>query len=86
MGFFPKYFAAINGVSFSAVILDKALSKLKWSRIPEKIFHLISLCGGGFGGLIGMIIANHKISKRSFMLPYIGFTAVNVMIIYIIYT
>ena len=85
MGFFTKYFAAINGLTFSAVVLDKALSKLHWSRVPEKIFHAFSVMGGGAGGLFAMILANHKISKRSFMLPYIGCTAVNAMILYLIY-
>ena len=85
MGFITKYFAIINGFTFSAVFTDKVLAKLHWTRIPEKMFHLCSLLGGGAGGLFAMILANHKISKRSFMLPYIGCTAVNAMIIYLIY-
>lgn len=85
MGVFTKYFAAINGISFSVVFLDKALAKLSLTRVPEKVFHSISLLGGGAGGLLGMLLANHKISKRSFMLPFIGCTAVNAMILYLIY-
>lgn len=85
MGFLTKYFAAINGVTFSAVAIDKALSKLKWDRIPEKMFHALSLFGGGVGGLFAMVLTNHKIRKRTFMLPFIGCAAINVAILYLAY-
>ena len=53
-------------VGFVLMGFDKLSARVGSERVPELLFFLISL-GGGFGGIIlGIIVFDHKISKRSF--------------------
>ena len=69
-----RYYAYINTASFIAIGFDKMFAKAQTRRISEKVLFTFPLLGGAPGGLIAMIVFNHKIKKMSFMLPYIGFT------------
>ena len=50
--------------------LDKAESKrtAKADRVPERLLHTSTLLGGFVGSGVGMVIFNHKTSKRIFWL------------------
>jgi uncharacterized membrane protein YsdA (DUF1294 family) len=47
--------------------LDKAQAVANGRRIPEKVFHLVSLFGGFPGGLIGRPFFHHKTRKPFFL-------------------
>ena len=77
--------ATFNFVSFLIVIIDKLISKtnnkyFKLSRIPENTLIGLALMGGGWGGLIGFMLANHKLKKLQFMRIYVISTAINVIL------
>lgn len=62
------YLIIINILSLILMIIDKILAIKKKQRISE--FHLltITIFGGSFGTIIGMILARHKIRKLKFIL------------------
>jgi uncharacterized membrane protein YsdA (DUF1294 family) len=65
-------FALINGFGWSLFFLDKRKAMLlEKFRIPESTFFLVSLCGGGLGTVIGMLLHRHKTKhiKFSLLLP-----------------
>ena len=46
--------------------LDKLFAKLKARRVPEKILLTLTVLCGGFGGISGMVLFHHKVSKPAF--------------------
>ena len=59
----------LGTMSLLALLLflwDKMMAKLGRSRIPEAALLGVSLCGGAFGGLLGMLLFRHKIRKPPF--------------------
>ena len=56
----------INVVTFLLFGIDKYKAKRKGFRIPEIVLLLLSLFFGGVGGLLGMVVFNHKTSKVAF--------------------
>lgn len=67
--YFLFYIVGINLLTFIVYGVDKRKAKKKKHRIPEITLIFLSLIGGGLGGLMGMVIFKHKLSKRLF---YIG--------------
>lgn len=61
------YLIFINAITFFLFGIDKLLAIKKISRVPENNLLGFSLIGGGFGGLLGIFIFKHKISKPSFL-------------------
>jgi len=62
------YFLVINILTFLLFALDKyKAEKNKW-RIAEGTLLSISFLGGATGGLIGMVVFKHKLSKKKFTL------------------
>ena len=60
-------------LSFVAVILyavDKRLAENQRGRIPEMVLICVSVLGGIFGALLGMVVFNHKanISRKWYFL------------------
>lgn len=51
--------------------LDKAQAVANGRRIPEKVFHYLSLAGGFPGGLLGRPFFHHKTRKPVFLLVLI---------------
>jgi len=47
--------------------IDKCCAILKKWRIPERTLLLLGILGGGFGGLLGLFIFNHKKRKYCFL-------------------
>lgn len=63
----PAFYVA-SVVTFILFAYDKHCAVFgKW-RVPEFVLLLASLFLGAFGGLCGMIMFNHKTSKKSFTL------------------
>lgn len=63
------YLLSINIISFLVFGIDKWRAKNKKWRISENLLVFISFIGGATGGLMGMVIFKHKLSKKKF---YIG--------------
>jgi uncharacterized membrane protein YsdA (DUF1294 family) len=71
-------FTLINGYGWSLFYLDKRKAiHLEKFRIPESTFFLVSLCGGGLGTVIGMLLHRHKTKHMRFrlLLPVLMFTS-----------
>ena len=78
------YLVIINIIGFLIMGIDKKRAKMMEWRIPEKIFFLITLFGGGIGTIIGMYTFKHKTKKKYFT---IGLPVILVIeILCIIYT
>lgn len=58
--------AGCNALAFGLFGLDKALSKMARSRVPEKWLLAAAAVLASPGALLGMVIFNHKTSKPSF--------------------
>lgn len=64
------YYLAINVVMYAAMSIDKSHAIKNKRRIAEKNLFLISVLGGGAGGLIAMILKHHKNRHIDFVLVY----------------
>ena len=70
------YLIVINLITFLAMFLDKKKAeKGKW-RISESTLFMLVAGGGGFGGILGMIVFRHKTKKMRFV---IGFPAILIL-------
>ena len=49
--------------------MDKFKAKLNLWRLSEYHLHLLELMGGVFGGLVAMILLQHKIKKIKYVIP-----------------
>ena len=58
----------LNFLNFLLFGYDKFQAKRGGWRIPEKVLLGLSLCGGGIGGLAGMLTFRHKTRKNIFYL------------------
>lgn len=64
---FTIYLICINFFAFLCFGIDKYKAiRRKW-RISESFLLSLSVLGGAFGGLIGMILFRHKIRKPMFL-------------------
>ena len=63
---FQIYLLAINVVTFAAFVVDKLKAMRGAWRISEATLLGLSLAGGSVGGILGMLLARHKIRKRRF--------------------
>jgi uncharacterized membrane protein YsdA (DUF1294 family) len=64
--------------------VDKLLAIRKKRRVSEKKLLFLAFLLGGFGAMFGMIIFNHKTSKRRFRFLVPVFAIVNIVFLYII--
>ncbi|MBR7092532.1 MAG: DUF1294 domain-containing protein [Clostridia bacterium] len=65
--------AAVSLLLLAVMGVDKRRARLHRWRVPEKVLFLLALCGGGAGGLLGMLLFRHKTRKPAFVL---GFPAI----------
>ena len=79
-------FIVLNVFSFLIVLIDKWLALRKLKRVPEYVFYVAAIAGGGYLGLVGMYAVTHKVRKTSFMLVYITFIILHVTLFYKILT
>ena len=66
IGWLAAWLLAVNPVAMLAFCLDKLLARREAVRLPETLLHVLALAGGAAGALLGMAVARHKTSKRSF--------------------
>ena len=78
------YLGLINLITFIMFGLDKSKAKRGVNRISEKTLLGISLIGGAFGGLLGMLVFRHKTKKLSFKLLFGIVLLINVIVYYFI--
>ena len=83
---FVRTFIVLNVFSFLIVLIDKWLALRKLKRVPEYVFYVAAIAGGGYLGLVGMYAVTHKVRKTSFMLVYITFIILHVTLFYKILT
>ena len=65
------YFVGMNSLLFILIGIDKYCAILKKWRIPERTLLLLGIFGGGFGGLLGLFIFNHKKRKNYFLITFL---------------
>lgn len=64
----PYAFWVLNGVGVLIMSWDKYCAIRKRTRISEKVLLGITIIGGVFGILCGMVLFHHKLSKPKFYL------------------
>ena len=65
------YFLGMNLFLFILMGMDKrAARRNKW-RIPERRLLTLGLIGGGFGGILGMLVFHHKTHRIYFTICYV---------------
>lgn len=72
---------AIGAVTFALYGFDKASARLERSRVPEMALHVLALCGGTPGALLGMSLFRHKTVKGSFRIVFFAILAVQLALI-----
>ena len=68
-------------VTFVAYGWDKRQAKLDGFRVPEKTLHVLALCCGWIGALIGQKYFRHKTIKLSFRVVLWAIVALHVILI-----
>jgi uncharacterized membrane protein YsdA (DUF1294 family) len=76
---------AVSLVAFLAYGYDKALSKTKRTRVPERVLLFLVLIGGTLGAVAGMVVFRHKTAKGSFRLKLLIVMALQVALIAVYY-
>ncbi len=72
---------SINIIVFLMFGVDKFLSKQKGRRIPEAVLLVLSFFFGAYGGVLGMIVFNHKTNKMIFRILVPLFAVINYILI-----
>ncbi|PQA90108.1 DUF1294 domain-containing protein [Chryseobacterium piscicola] len=75
----------LNFITFSAYTIDKWYAIKHKKRISEAILLIFSFFGGTIGAVLSMIIFNHKIAKKSFLLKLSLVVLLQIFIAGIIY-
>jgi uncharacterized membrane protein YsdA (DUF1294 family) len=57
---------AINTATFALYAYDKAIAGRHRLRVPERVLHLLALCGGTVAALLAQRLLRHKVSKYAF--------------------
>jgi uncharacterized membrane protein YsdA (DUF1294 family) len=60
----------ISIASFLTYGYDKGVAGRNMTRVPEFALHLLTLCGGSVGSLLGMQLFRHKTHKKSFRIIF----------------
>ena len=75
------YLVGINLITLLVWGYDKFSSMKNSSRISEINLLLGVFLGGTLGGILGIFIFRHKISKRSFLLKFFGVAILQLIIL-----
>ncbi len=70
LGIIFGYYALINIILYIVMVVDKRKSQKNSWRIPEKYMYILSVLGGGLGGLIAMVFKRHKNRHMDFILVF----------------
>ena len=65
------YFFGVNLLLFVLIGMDKRAARRKKWRIPERRLLALGLIGGGFGGILGMLVFHHKTHRIYFTICYV---------------
>ena len=65
------YFGGVNLLLFILMGMDKRAARRKKWRIPERRLLTLGMIGGGFGGILGIIIFHHKTHRVYFTICYV---------------
>lgn len=65
------YFLGLNLFLFILMGMDKRAAKQKQWRIPERKLLTLGIIGGGFGGILGMLVFHHKTHRIYFTICYV---------------
>ena len=68
---FLGYVLLINLLLFLLMGIDKRAAKRKKWRIPERRLLTLGIIGGGFGGILGMLVFHHKTHRIYFTICYV---------------
>jgi uncharacterized membrane protein YsdA (DUF1294 family) len=60
---------------------DKRQARLSRRRIPEVTLHILELCGGWPGGLLGQRVFRHKTSKLSYQCVFWSIVVLHVVVV-----
>ncbi|MFS4473186.1 DUF1294 domain-containing protein [Chryseobacterium sp. T20] len=72
----------INVLTLGIFGFDKWQAKKHQWRISENTLLGISLLGGIIGAAMGMILFNHKVSKKSFLMKFILVVLIDLVLFY----
>jgi len=72
----------MNLITFCIFGFDKWQAKKNQWRISENTLLGISLLGGIIGAASGMILFNHKVSKKSFLMKFILVVLIDLVVFY----
>ena len=65
------YLLIINLITLFVWGYDKKMAKKNSKRISEKSLLWLIFFGGLFGGIIGILVFRHKVSKSTFLLKFL---------------
>lgn len=65
-----RVLAALNAATFLLYGADKVAAMAGGRRAPERLLFLTAFLGSPLGGLAGMFVFRHKVSKLSFLFAF----------------
>ncbi|MDQ1856083.1 DUF1294 domain-containing protein [Chryseobacterium sp. WLY505] len=71
-----------NLITFGVFGFDKWQAQKHQWRISENTLLLFSLLGGILGAASGMVLFNHKVSKKSFLMKFILVVLIDLVVFY----
>ncbi|WP_336704591.1 DUF1294 domain-containing protein [Chryseobacterium indologenes] len=71
-----------NLITFGVFGFDKWQAQKHQWRISENTLLVLSLLGGILGAASGMILFNHKVSKKSFLMKFILVVLIDLVVFY----
>lgn len=80
-----KLIFALTLLTFLLFGFDKLMATNGGRRVPEKTLLLLCVTGGWLGGLAGMLLFRHKVSKTEFKIAFVGTILANVAVSYLIF-
>ncbi|WP_265428512.1 DUF1294 domain-containing protein [Chryseobacterium sp. YIM B08800] len=75
----------ISLLTFFVFFADKRKAIKHQRRISENTLLILSFFGGSLGGIIGMLVFRHKISKKTFLIKFFGVLLFQVVLLIIFY-
>lgn len=78
------YYIALSTLTFLAWGYDKHRAKARLWRIPERRLLILTLSGGAFGALLGMLIFHHKTRKPKIWSLVVTGCAIHAAVIYLL--
>ncbi|CAN5561317.1 hypothetical protein BH10PLA1_BH10PLA1_20040 [soil metagenome] len=71
-------YGVMSIVTFGAYGIDKRRAILSARRTPEKTLHLLELCCGWPGAIVGQLVFHHKTRKLRYQFVFIVIVAAHV--------